>query len=77
MPYESITGLLYDSGSTAEALEKILDVADHEGLRRRQTEARAQGRLLGIGFAHYTERNRAIWSLSRALPGVKPPRYFE
>ena len=55
-PYESITGLMYDSGSAAEALEKILEVSDHAGLRRRQTEARAEGRLLGIGFAHYTEQ---------------------
>lgn len=29
------------------------------------------------GFEHYNERNRAIWSLARSLPGRKPSRYFE
>jgi carbon-monoxide dehydrogenase large subunit len=69
-PYESITGLLYDSGSTAEALEKILEVADHEGLRRQQSEARAEGRLLGIGFAHYTEQTAHTTTefLKRGVP---------
>ena len=55
-PYESITGLMYDSGSTAEGLEKLLEVADLTGLRERQTAARAEGRLLGIGVAQYTEQ---------------------
>ena len=34
---------VYDSGSTAEALEKILELADHAGLRRQQAEARRRG----------------------------------
>ena len=69
-PYESITGLVYDSGSTAEALEKLLEVADHDGLRRQQAEARAEGRLLGIGFAHYTEQTAHTTTefLKRGVP---------
>jgi aerobic carbon-monoxide dehydrogenase large subunit len=55
-PYESVTGLVYDSGSMAEALERVLELAEVDELRRRQAEARAEGRLLGIGFAHYTEQ---------------------
>jgi aerobic carbon-monoxide dehydrogenase large subunit len=55
-PYESITGLVYDSGSMTEALEKVLELSDYAALRRRQAEARIQGKLLGIGFAHYTEQ---------------------
>jgi carbon-monoxide dehydrogenase large subunit len=55
-PYESITGLVYDSGSTAEGLEKLIEVADLAGLREQQAAARAEGRLLGIGVAQYTEQ---------------------
>ncbi|MGI9556387.1 MAG: xanthine dehydrogenase family protein molybdopterin-binding subunit, partial [Solirubrobacterales bacterium] len=55
-PYESITGLNYDSGSMAESLEKVLELSDYEGLREQQSEARAEGRYLGIGFSHYTEQ---------------------
>ncbi|WP_342315877.1 hypothetical protein [Lysobacter sp. FW306-1B-D06B] len=29
------------------------------------------------GFEYYNDRNRAIWSLARTLPGRKPSRYFE
>ncbi len=55
-PYESITGLVYDSGSMPEALERVLALGDYPALRRRQAEAREQGTLLGIGFAQYTEQ---------------------
>jgi carbon-monoxide dehydrogenase large subunit len=55
-PYESVTGLVYDSGSMAEALDAVLDLAGYDELRRQQAEARAAGRLLGLGFAHYTEQ---------------------
>jgi carbon-monoxide dehydrogenase large subunit len=55
-PYESVTGLVYDSGSMAEALERVLELADYDELRSRQAAARREGRLLGIGLAHYTEQ---------------------
>jgi carbon-monoxide dehydrogenase large subunit len=55
-PYESITGLIYDSGSFLESVEKIAELADYDGLRREQEEALAAGRYLGIGFACYTEQ---------------------
>ncbi len=55
-PYESVTGLIYDSGSFHEALEKVCRDGDLEGMRRLQEEARAEGRYLGIGFSCYTEQ---------------------
>ena len=55
-PYESITGLIYDSGSYVESLDKILEDADYAGLRRMQETARGEGRHIGIGFACYTEQ---------------------
>jgi carbon-monoxide dehydrogenase large subunit len=55
-PYESITGLIYDSGSFHEALELVLEDADEPGLRARQEQLRSEGRHLGIGLACYTEQ---------------------
>ena len=55
-PYESVTGLIYDSGSFVESLDKILEDADYTALRRMQEEARSEGRHIGIGFACYTEQ---------------------
>ncbi|HET6547143.1 MAG TPA: xanthine dehydrogenase family protein molybdopterin-binding subunit, partial [Solirubrobacter sp.] len=55
-PYESVTGLIYDSGSFHEALERALEDADEPGLRARQERLRSEGRHLGIGLACYTEQ---------------------
>jgi carbon-monoxide dehydrogenase large subunit len=55
-PYQSVTGLVYDSGSFHEALEEVCRQADMDGMRAEQERARAEGRLLGIGFACYTEQ---------------------
>ncbi len=48
-PYTTPSGGLYDSGDYPAALKKALDMADYEGLRKRQAEARKAGRLFGIG----------------------------
>jgi carbon-monoxide dehydrogenase large subunit len=55
-PYTSAGGLVYDSGSMIESQELLLSELDYEGLRRWQEERRAEGRLIGIGFAAYTEQ---------------------
>src|SRR5207249_1711272 len=54
-PYTSATGWVYDSGDYQRALQKALEAVDYAGLRQEQEEARAQGRLLGIGLASFTE----------------------
>ena len=54
-PYTSASGQVYDSGDYPAALEQLLVLADHAGLRREQVRARAQGRWVGIGLACYTE----------------------
>lgn len=51
-PYPSPTGLLYDSGDYAGALEKALGALDYAGWRARQATARAEGRLVGIGIGY-------------------------
>jgi 2-furoyl-CoA dehydrogenase large subunit len=50
-PYRSPTGGLYDSGDYPAALEKALELAKYQELRREQVRARAAGRCFGIGVA--------------------------
>jgi carbon-monoxide dehydrogenase large subunit len=54
-PYRSVTGFEYDSGDYHGAMDLALETVGYEALRREQAEARAQGRLLGIGLASFTE----------------------
>jgi carbon-monoxide dehydrogenase large subunit len=55
-PYESITGLIYDSGSFVESIDLLADGGAHEELLSLQREGRAEGRWLGIGVACFTEQ---------------------
>jgi len=55
MPYRTATGALLDSGDYAAALEAALEGGGHAELLRRRTEARAEGRLYGIGYAAVVE----------------------
>jgi carbon-monoxide dehydrogenase large subunit len=54
-PYTTATGLVYDSGNYAPALDKALGMLDYTGFRRQQEEARRQGRYLGVGVVSYLE----------------------
>ncbi len=49
------TGLVYDTGNYQAALDKALDLADYRGLRKTQADARAAGRIMGIGVCTYAE----------------------
>ena len=49
-PYETPTGGLYDSGDYPRVLELALETAGYAELRALQEEARAEGRLVGIGL---------------------------
>jgi carbon-monoxide dehydrogenase large subunit len=50
-----ITGLSYDSGDYPMQLKKLADHIKYKDLRREQQEARAKGRIVGIGIATYVE----------------------
>jgi len=56
-PLKTTAGADYDSGEYAKSLDRALELADYEGLRREQAERRASGdrRLLGIGVSVYVE----------------------
>ena len=55
LPYTSATGNVYDSGSYHAALERLLEAAKYDDLRREQAAARAQGRHVGIGLSCFIE----------------------
>jgi aerobic carbon-monoxide dehydrogenase large subunit len=48
-------GFALDSGDYGAAVDKLAEVSDYEGMRRRQEQARAEGRLVGIGIGSYVE----------------------
>jgi 2-furoyl-CoA dehydrogenase large subunit len=50
-PYETPSGGVYDSGDYPRVLELALETARYDELRAMQVEARAEGRLVGIGIA--------------------------
>ena len=55
LPYTSVTGNIYDSGSYHAALSRLLEAADYEGLRRLQATARRDGRCVGIGLSCFLD----------------------
>lgn len=57
LPYETHTGAIYDSGDYSAALERAVEIADLEELRREQLERRDEGRNpIGVGFGAFIER---------------------
>jgi carbon-monoxide dehydrogenase large subunit len=54
-PYTSCLGWEYDSGDYHTAMNQALEAVDYEGLRKEQAEKRANGDLMGIGVAFFTE----------------------
>ncbi|MFQ5593987.1 MAG: xanthine dehydrogenase family protein molybdopterin-binding subunit [Anaerolineae bacterium] len=55
-PFTTATGLTYDSGEYAGALDRALEIVGYAGLRAEQARQRQKGgRLLGIGIASYVE----------------------
>src|SRR5207249_2263638 len=54
-PFHTATGLEYDSGDYEAALNKALDLSGYRKLREEQKQARAEGRLIGIGLSSYVE----------------------
>ncbi len=50
MPYTTPNGCVYDSGDYPDMLEKAKDLIGYDDWRKKQADARAEGRLLGIGI---------------------------
>ncbi len=54
-PYTSATGFEYDSGDYQTAMDLALEKIGYAELRKEQEDARAQGKLYGVGLASFTE----------------------
>ena len=70
-PYTTPTGFVYDSGDYHTALRKAMDEVGYAELRAEQAAARAEGRLIGIGIAHFTEAVGAGPSRTYDIAGLK------
>jgi carbon-monoxide dehydrogenase large subunit len=51
-PYDSPTGMIYDSGDYAGVLEKALEAVGYDDWKLKQEEARNEGRYIGIGVGY-------------------------
>ncbi|PTX61801.1 xanthine dehydrogenase molybdenum binding subunit apoprotein [Melghirimyces profundicolus] len=54
-PYRTASGGMYDSGDYQKGFETVLECAKYDEWKKRQKEARAEGRYLGIGLACIVE----------------------
>lgn len=68
-PYKTAPGIVWDRSGFIECLEEGSNALDYEGLRRKQAEARAAGRWVGIGISSYAELS-GIGSRISASPGM-------
>jgi 2-furoyl-CoA dehydrogenase large subunit len=76
-PYTTPNGNIYDSGDYPTLLKRALESIDYENLRREQEQARAKGRLLGLGVVIGVEpggrnaaRDMAIFPEMKEYPGA-------
>jgi len=54
-PFDTLTGLTYDSGNYQGALKKAQQISNWNKLTRQRDEARKSGKLFGIGLSTYVE----------------------
>ena len=54
-PVTTPPGMTYDSGDYSKALDKAMEIIGYNALRQEQRQARAAGRLVGIGVSSYVE----------------------
>ncbi|OGA35041.1 MAG: xanthine dehydrogenase [Betaproteobacteria bacterium RIFCSPLOWO2_12_FULL_62_13b] len=53
LPYRSVMDIVYDSGDFQGYMDKVLAASEWQGFPARKAEARARGRLAGIGLANH------------------------
>ena len=56
MPYRNVTNLFFDGGNYAESVRRAAALIDFEKVRARQQTGESDGRLIGVGFASFTEQ---------------------
>ena len=69
-PFNTISGITYDSGDYAPALDRALAMADYKGFEKRRAEAKTRGNYRGIGISSYVEICGLAPSKANAALGV-------
>ena len=55
MPYANGLGMIYDSGSYQQVLDRVIEIGDRAGFPARRDAARRRGKHRGFGIAAYME----------------------
>jgi len=76
LPYQTAAGMTLDTGDYVASLDTAKAMIDLPAVRRRQLTAEPDGRVIGVGFAFYTEQSghgQAEWTKrkSRVVPGYE------
>src|SRR5690606_17409463 len=56
LPYQTITGLVFDNGDYAESVRLAAALIEFDYVKQLRGIPDAQGRLIGVGFASFTEQ---------------------
>ena len=75
LPHTTATGRVYEQISPAETLEQAAELIGYQSFRAEQAQARAQGRLLGLGlslFIEPTSMGRGALGAEGAVVRVEP-----
>ncbi|MGE5270227.1 MAG: xanthine dehydrogenase family protein molybdopterin-binding subunit [Thiohalocapsa sp.] len=56
MPFTSVTDMRYDTGDYAQSVRLCAELLGAEEVRARQRQGEPDGRLIGIGYASFTEQ---------------------
>ncbi|MGV3655786.1 MAG: xanthine dehydrogenase family protein molybdopterin-binding subunit [Noviherbaspirillum sp.] len=77
MPYRNVSNKLFDSGDYPASLDRAKELIRFEQVRERQRRGEPDGRLIGVGFATYTEQTAHGLSVFSAwgaaiIPGYEP-----
>jgi aerobic carbon-monoxide dehydrogenase large subunit len=76
LPYQTAGGMTLDTGDYIASLETARTMIDLPAVRQRQLAGEPDGRVIGVGFAFYTEQSghgQAEWTKrrSRIVPGYE------
>jgi len=79
MPYTTITNKIYDSGDYPRSVRDAAELIGLKEIRERQKLQRSKNRLIGVGFASFTEQTAHGTSVAMKMgvelvPGFEPAR---
>jgi 2-furoyl-CoA dehydrogenase large subunit len=67
MPYETPNGCVYDSGDYAAMLDLALELIDYPSIPARREEAKARGKVLGVGIGSTLDSGTNNFGQSRLI----------